>query len=980
MPSMPRPDRGIDLSDATDLIERLSHMKLTTARTSSYSCHRTCLFLAISALLAPATALAQDAGAPTTAPQQTAAPDPATPDQRADGAAPQQPSQPTELDAVEVRGEYIPEPMLVSSAVMSHISKEDLERQGDSNAADALTRLSGLSVSQGKYVYVRGLNERYSSALLNNSPIPSPEPLKRIVPLDLFPTNVLNTVEVQKSYSVRFPGEFGGGVINLSSAVIPEEPFLTFKAGIGGNSETTFQAGLTHYGGGDSDLLGYDDGTRKIPAPLRDAMASGNRITVGQNFSEDEIKRIGRSFTNTPLNLLQATDSVNPDFNYEISAGNSFEVGDGVRLGLVATAALKNRWRTQIGVQQDGAVENGAMAVQSASSIVCRYVTGMLRLSVFCLVLGAAHRARPGPSRDLQSDYDFLSTTNNATVNGLVGAAVDWDGHRIGLMTMYVHDTDKETRSLEGFSLLSGNTIREDTTHWFEREMINTQLTGEHAFGEYRDLQVDWRLGHSRASRDAPYEKGFRYFQDDLGFWFHDAGQAQNYTRFSYVNERVDNAGIDASWRLPTEMDLSINFGAAWSDTERNAVSREFRFLSLGRLPFYGRYQRPDFLLSDYNISQGWVTLREVTGGTGAAAYDAALETKAVYLEAESQLTGTVRATAGVRFEDATQSVQPIDLFGEGQQLPTAAPLDNNYLLPAANVTWNFAENQQIRVAASKTIARPQFRELAPQQYLDLDSDRLVIGNPYLVDSELINLDARYEWYFGAGEFLSGGLFYKDIDKPVETILNGRSGSSFQQSFINAPKAVVYGVELDFRKYFDAPFAWLGDNRLFLAANYTWSDSEVQVDEDDVTFTLGGGGRPQPAAELIPDGSQLQGQSDHLANLQLGIENPNTGSQATLLVGYASERINARGINAFDPATGGTRVVQPDYVQAPTTMVDLVIKKVLKFWDTDVTLGFEARNLLNEEYSEYQELGGGRADALRYDLGTSYNFEVSVTF
>lgn len=912
-------------------------MKLNPARTRPRTCPRSYLFLAISALLAPAGAFAQaapaqDASTPAQ-PQQTA---PETPTE----ATPQQePPQPTELDAVEVRGEYIPEPMLVSSAVMSHISKQDLERQGDSTAADALTRMSGLSVSQGKYVYVRGLNERYSSALLNNSPIPSPEPLKRVVPLDLFPTNVLNTVEVQKSYSVRFPGEFGGGVINLSSAVIPEERFLTFKAGIGGNSETTFQAGLTHYGGGDSDLLGYDDGTRKIPAPLREAMETGNRITEGPDFTEEEIKRIGRSFTNTPLNLLQSTDSIDPDFSYELSMGDAFDVGEGARLGLIATAALKNNWRTQIGVQQDGAVENGTMTAQS--------------------------------------DYDFLSTTNNATVNGLVGAAVDWDGHRIGLMTMYVHDTDKETRSLEGFSLLSGNVIREDNTRWFEREMVNTQLTGEHAFGEYRDLQVDWRAGHSRASRDAPYEKGFRYFQDASGFWYHDAAQATNYTRFSFVNERVDNAGVDVRWRLPTEMDLSLNFGAAWSDTERDAITREFRFKNQG-LPFYGRYQRPDFLLSDYNISQGWVALTEVTGGTGAAAYDGALETKAVYLEAESQLTGTVRATAGVRFEDATQSVQPIDLFGEGQPLPTAEPLDNNYLLPAANVTWNFAENQQIRLAASKTIARPQFRELAPQQYLDLDSDRLVIGNPFLVDSELINFDARYEWYFGAGEFLSAGLFYKDIDKPVEAILNGRSGSSFQQSFINVPKAVVYGVELDFRKYFDAPFAWLGDNRLFVAANYTWSDSEVQVDEDDVTFTQGGGGRPQPAANLIPDGSRLQGQSEHLANLQLGIENPNTGSQATLLVGYTSERINARGILAG--TGGGTQVVQPDYVQEPSTLVDLVLKKGLNLGDYDVTLSFEARNLLNEEYREYQEFGGERIDALRYDLGTSYNFEVSVAF
>src|SRR3546814_353018 len=151
-----------------------------------------------------------------------------------------------------------------------------------------------------------------------------------------------------------------------------------------------------------------------------------------------------------------------------------------------------------------------------------------------------------------------------------------------------------DLRSSEGYSLLTGDNVRDDTTHWIEREMINTQLTGEHAFGEYRDVQVDWRAGHSRASRGAPYEKGFRYREDAYGFWAHDASQAQNYTRFSQVDERVDNAGVDVAWRLPTEMDLTLNFGGAWSDTERNAVTREFRLLSLGNLPFYERYQRSE--------------------------------------------------------------------------------------------------------------------------------------------------------------------------------------------------------------------------------------------------------------------------------------------------------------------------------------------------------------------------------------------------
>src|SRR3546814_20696475 len=116
-------------------------------------------------------------------------------------------------------------------------------------------------------------------------------------------------------------------------------------------------------------------------------------------------------------------------------------------------------------------------------------------------------------------------------------------------------------------------------------------------------------------------------------------------------------------------------------------------------------------------------------------------------------------------------------------------------------------------VCSSDLIARPQFRELAPQQYLDLDNDRLVIGNPFLVDSELLNLDARYEWYFGAGEYFSAGVFYKDIDKPVEAVLNGRLGSNWQQSFINAPSATVMGLELASPKYFDSPFTGTGEAR-----------------------------------------------------------------------------------------------------------------------------------------------------------------------
>ena len=224
---------------------------------------RSGLSLAIAALLAAPGALAQEA--PAAGPQQP----------------PQEQSQePRTLDSVVVSAEYIPEPLMQSSAVISVVTQADFERTGDGDAAQALTRVSGLSMVSDKFVYVRGLGERYSSALFNGSPLPSPEPLQRVVPLDLFPSEVLAGVTVQKTYSARYPGEFGGGVIDLQGLTVPEDSFVKLSAGLGGNSATTFEKGLTHYGS-DHDFWGYDDGTRKMSPELNAALATGKRISFG---------------------------------------------------------------------------------------------------------------------------------------------------------------------------------------------------------------------------------------------------------------------------------------------------------------------------------------------------------------------------------------------------------------------------------------------------------------------------------------------------------------------------------------------------------------------------------------------------------------------------------------------------------------------------------------------------------------------------
>ena len=849
--------------------------------------------------------------------------------------------QAVQLDAVEVRGEYIPEPMLQTAEVASFVTRADFERTGDADAASALQRVSGVSIVGDRFVYVRGLGERYSSALLNGSPLPSPEPMQRVVPLDLFPSEVLQGMTVQKTYSVRYPGEFGGGVVDLQSLNIPDAPFFRIRLGGGGNSETTHEKGLTYFGGGDSDWWGYDDDTRKMPGALRDALATGKRVDRN-NFSNEELARIGRSLENASVNVLQENDHIDPDVDFGFSAGWTTDLGDDGRLGLVAVGGFDNQWRTRYGDQEQG------------------------------VFLGANEE-----TLSYAKDYEFLATQNNARVNALFGVGYERGGHRIDLTSMYVHDTLKEARSRAGMDYISGYKYREDDTRWFEREMFNNQISGSHAFGEYGDLKVEWRAAFAEASRDVPYEKQIGYRDEGDGYWAYSVRNQENFTRFSQVEDEVASGGVDVTWRIPVERDVTLSAGASYMDNDRNAWSREFRYFAGdgpgngATLPYYFPYQRVDYLFSDYNLSQGWLRLEETTGLGGQAASDATLKVLGTYVQVDGELAANLRGTFGLRYEDATQAVHPYDIYS-GARVGNLVPLENDYILPALTLTWNVAENRQVRFGASQTIARPQFREMSPQLYTDPDKDRQLFGNPYLVDSELTNFDARYEWFFGAGEYFTAGLFHKQIDRPIESIMFTGGGDALWQTFVNAPEATVYGAEFEFKKYFAPGFAadWWAGNRLYLATNYTWTDSEVTAGDGDTVALDGGTGLHQPARSLILDGSPLQGQSEHIANVQFGIENTDKDLQATLIANYVSERISARGNN-----------LRQDLMEEPGLTLDFVLRKTLRFGTTPVTLGFSARNLLDRGYDEYIEGGGGqKIHVLRYDPGVSYSFSISTGF
>ena len=898
------------------------------------------LLLLTSTLVAPA-ALAQTSGAGAPAPTSPPAgqvvsptagqPQEGTPPDTgpgAGGAADQAAEQEVEVSApgaggdagedIVVIGRNIPNIVRNTAQVVSVLSTEDIARTGEGDIAGALSRVTGLSVVGNGFVYVRGLGDRYSSSLLNGSPLPSPEPLRRVVPLDIFPTNVIASSLVQKSYSANYPGEFGGGVINLTTKAAPKESFLQIGGSVGFDTATTAELGYT-YDGGSHDWLGYDTGERTIPGFIKDAGRNGTGVTAAQVTQ----------LTNAETSLVFENRNIPANFSGELSAGTSFDVGTG-RIGLIAGGGISNTWRTRDAIQQVAIDQDGTLV----------------------------------------SDFRNVATDHRALVNGLFGVGAEFGRNRIRWTNLYIHDTLKQAILGKGTDQNNLDLLNQNT-NWFERQLFTTQGVAELKLG---DLNVDLRGAYANTQRNSPYERTFTYlYSPQVRDYINNlANQSLAQIAFSELNEDLWSGGIDLGYDLNLDTPITIQAGYAYSDADRTSYRYQFRYQALRGLSLAQQQLRPDYLLSDYNVQLANIVLQNESTSQGAAAYSASLRTHAGYVQLEAEATEGLRAQIGVRYEDAEQRVLPT-----GANV-TGTSLNNAYWLPASTITWNFAENMQLRLHASKTIARPQFRELAPQIYLDFESNRQFVGNPRLVDSKLYNLEARYEWFFQRDQRFTAAGFYKRIENPIEAFGSpGAGSSSLLTSFSNAPGAKLYGGEVELVKYF--PLDTLGDlfatKRAVLIANYTYTKSQLDAQNQPVVNPINVNGPLIPANQLFVDGSPLVGQSNHLVNAQLGLEDTEMLSQVTLLINYASERITNRGA-----IVNGVRL--PDIREKPGWRFDVVWRQGIPIGsgdDKQVELKFEARNLTKTRYQEFQIFdNGNRADVNTYNLGRIFSFGVSI--
>lgn len=848
-----------------------------------------------------------------------------------------------DIEEIVVSGQYIPDEKRSTSEVSSLIDAEDFKLSGDSDAAAALRRVTGLSLVGDGFVFVRGLGERYSKALLNGAEMPSPQPLERVVPLDVFPTGFLSSVLVQKTYSPQFPSEFGGGLVSLRTALIPDENFLSFGGSLGVDLASSFDKGLSVEGGG-FDISGVDTGARKMPAILRN-------LPIGalNSLSGAELEAASESL---PQNIWSIDSEPNaPEVGVSFSMGQTLELGDEMQLGIIAAASYDSDFQNKFGIRRSVTVQGASGELgfnDNFSSEVCE---------------------RP-EFEGAGDDCGFRSTEWEIKLNGLLtlGLKINTD-HAVKYDTLILRKTEREAAIEKGEAADDpGTLVADNRTEWVEQQLWMNLLSGEHYFSFFdgsflQDTKLDWRFAYSEGRRIAPLRRTFRFeFQEFDQTFRMPTGASSNVTSFGALDDQVTDAGFDVSQTLSLlGRQVDVNFGMAYYDQERESVFRRFSFALGGLGPLLElRAQVPELIFAPQNIGPGQIRLIETTRASDVS--DGFYENWQGFAGFDAQLLDTVRVALGFRVENSLQVTNTVftPIPGSPINLPNGTPiqtrLDNDSLLPAATITWEFAENMQIRAGYSQTLGRPSLRELSSSAFLDPDRDRNVIGNPFLDVTEFDNADLRWEWYFGDGESITIGVFYKHLDNPIERTFVFLADAPVR-TFVNAKSADLKGGEIEVEKLIPLDDwigdGWFGDRRFFFKGNASFIDAESRLDP---AFASGA------QTNLV---RRLTGQSKWIGNAQLGWETKDFAERFAVNLNYTGDRITDIGIAGA-----------PDLFEDPPIIVGITYGRDFEMAGGVWTVSLEADNLLGEDFRLSQ--GGLVTEA--YRLGRSFSFGLSARF
>ncbi|MEP7235104.1 MAG: TonB-dependent receptor plug domain-containing protein, partial [Ignavibacteriota bacterium] len=737
-----------------------------------------------------------------------------------------------------------------SSTMSDFVSGEQIRRSPDATSGDALKRVSGVSIVDNKFVEIRGTSERYNNATLNGSALASTEPDKKAFSFDLLPANLIDNTVVAKTFTPDLPANFSGGLVQVNTVNFPDKFNARLSVSGAYNTASTGKSFLSYQTGG-GDWLGSDDGTRALPSDF-----PATNVINSPATTPAQIQSYGLLFKN---NWAPRTINAAPNSSVSFSAGDNLTIWDN-DFGYIASLSYRNS-SERVAIERNNYNPDGT-----------------------------AEYVRSGSTN-----------TNSVTLGGLLNLTYK-AGERstISFRNLYDRSADDQVLSLVGADSANGVQDKQTSLHYTERTLYSAQLGGEHSIEDLNNLKIDWRLSRTATTRSEPDLRRYVYnrsldAQPNDPYYAAIGGVADPKTGgrfFSDMSETYNEGGLDITLPVST---VKFKVGGLVGDRARDFSARVLAFKRGNNSNFNLLFSSIDTLFAANHIGPQGFQIDEITNPSDT--YDASESIGSGYamLDAPFKLGDQqFRFVGGARIESDNQILNS-GILGGGSVHYERRHTD---LLPSLSMIYSLNEQTNIRVAATQTVSRPEFREIAPFSFYDFETGSSIQGDTNIDRALIRNLDFRIEYYPTAGEILSLSVFHKRFEGAIETT---DQGSNSVKSWANAKQpAINYGLELEVRK--SLRFIGTLFSNFVVSGNYAYIHSSVNVHE----LTNG-------QQEFRP----MQGQSPYTLNLGLLYYDPSLGTTINLLYNTFGKRIEE-----VNPYSG-------DLYEMPRSVVDLSVSQQL---------------------------------------------------
>jgi outer membrane receptor for ferrienterochelin and colicin len=810
-----------------------------------------------------------------------------------------------------------------SAVVMDGISAEQFSRSGDSDAAAALTRVTGISIEGSKYVYVRGLGDRYVKTALNGAEIPGLDPNRNTVQMDLFPANLIDNLVVSKTFTPDMPGSFSGGFVNVTTKDFPDRFTLQLSTAIGYNDQTTFNGNFLTTNKGKTDWLGFDDGTRAVPDEV-------NYAVPYESYTNQKNAELIDKATNA-FNTEMAPRSMVAPLNrsHSFSLGNQREVF-GRQFGYVVGLSYQRGYSYY---------DNGTFGMWKLNSSNAE--------NLFVERLLEDERGVEEATVGLLANFSYKLNSNNKVSLNLIRNQSGQNSSR------FLNGIFPETSGIFDNTAI----FESRAMHYMQRALSSGQLKGEHVVPGLKNSKIDWLASFTLSQQDEP---DLRFFANDYFISGADTAyriQPAAYTLPARFFRDLDETNIDLKLNIETPLiiwnglEAKTKFGVAALVKDRAFRENIYRYRFSSDYGYSGSI--PEFFAPE---NLGIVSRPQDAEGGGIYRYG-------VYLQDGSQrtnnydgeesiyasfgmidlpLTSKLRVVTGARVEVTDIFVQS---FNEQLEPGELKQVD---ILPSINTTYSLNEKMNFRAGYSRTLARPNFREIAPYTSFDFVGEPAFTGNADLQRTTIDNFDTRWEWYPNLGEYLSVSAFYKKFHNPIERAINTLAQNN--EIFIqNVAQAKVYGLEFEVNKRLS--FITPSLQNFLVGTNLSLIKSEVSITPQELEQIR----RVRPDAD---DTRPLFGQSPFVANASLSYQNDPLGLVATANYNVFGDRISAISV-------GGT----PNIYERSRPVASIVVSKSLG----NFTVKAVADNIFNPEFKHSHEYNGEEFIYSSYKQGRTYS-------